>query len=419
MRKSIAIIGGGPAGSTLATYLARKGYKVGIFQSGKHSELFVGESLVPALIPILRELGIEDRVKKFSKYKPGATVWVSPDIEASITFGQSEGKIPEYSYNTVRKQFDKLVFDNAIENGAVKFEVKAKIEIAENGNLKLSEDTLQPTNNFFNGQPDLIVDASGRRKMITNLLKLKTVQGNRKDVALFAHMSNIDFKVEDSNIHTHRSEKGWCWRIPLPDRTSIGIVVDEDHLSKYGSKVEEQFDNYTKQDRFLAPFFEQGERISGIQKFTNYQLRTEKLYGKNWVIVGDAGGFVDPVFSSGLFLAMKYGKIVAEAIDDQSMYTLDNYQREFTKELESWKKIINTWYSGRFFLTYLIGQDRMKTMLGRKSEPHIVKNFARIFTGEAVTKKYSMGLFLFMCGPLQDFMKTFRMHKYNRKDYAL
>lgn len=417
MSKSIAIIGGGPAGSTLASFLAKKGYKVGVFQSKKHPELFVGESLVPAIMPIIQELGIEEEVKQFSRLKPGATVWVSPDIAASIEFSQSEGQVPDYAYNTLRKDFDKLLFDTAKKNGATIFNFNAGLQV-QGDRILLNEETLTETGDFFDGQPNLIIDASGRRKVITNLLKLNTVQGNRKDVALFSHMKNIDLKQEPSNIHTHRCEKGWCWRIPLQDRTSIGIVVDQNHLKKYGKSTEEQFDNYIQNDPFLAPFFKSGERIAGVQKFSNYQLRTDKLFGPNWAIIGDAAGFVDPVFSSGLYLAMKYGRKVAEAVQGET-YSFEDYQNEFTKELESWKKIINTWYNGRFFTTYLIGQDRSATAFGKRIEPHIVKNFSRIFTGEAVTGRYSMSLYLFMSGPLQDFMKLFRMHKYNKQDYAL
>ena len=113
--KTIAIIGGGPSGCSLATLLKRKGYTVAVFHLEKRPEIIVGESLVPAIIPYLRKLGVEDEVKSYSTYKPGASVWVNKDEEATSPFSFGGGGLPPYAYNVPRIKFDKTIFDLAVK----------------------------------------------------------------------------------------------------------------------------------------------------------------------------------------------------------------------------------------------------------------------------------------------------------------
>ena len=126
--KQVAIIGGGPSGSALAIKLARSGIRTAIFHSGKRPELIVGESLIPAVIPIIRDLGIEDAMKPFSVFKPGATVWLSKDERASIVFSQANGDLPPYAYQTPRDKFDELLLDKAAAEGARIFPFHATLE---------------------------------------------------------------------------------------------------------------------------------------------------------------------------------------------------------------------------------------------------------------------------------------------------
>ena len=325
--KTVAIIGGGPSGCALATLLKRQGFKVAVFYIAKRPEIIVGESLVPAIIPMLRELGIEDEVKLYSTYKPGASVWVNKDEEATSPFSYGQGSIPDYAYNVPRVKFDKTLFDLAVREGVQFFEHVAQIEKTGNGDeLKLGDDTLKFINNFFNGQPDLIVDASGRSRTISRLLNIPTKNGYRKDVALFSHMVNTE-KIEPYNIHLHRLEKGWAWRIPLPDRISIGVVINPKHLEEFGSTKEERYDNYLKSEPTLQKFTSMGKRATGVAQYDNYQLISQKMYGTNWVLNGDAGGFLDPIFSSGLFLAIKGSFRLARIIVMEKIQTMLNTKK--------------------------------------------------------------------------------------------
>ena len=247
--KTIAIIGGGPSGCTLAVLLKRKGYKVAVFYLEKRPELIVGESLVPAIIPLLRKLGIEDEVRSYSTLKPGASVWVSKDEQANSPFSCGDGDLPHYAYNVPRDKFDKTIFDLAVREEVTFFSRAAKLErVGVTDEIRLSDETTALINDYFGGQPDLIVDASGRSRIVSRLLNIPSIEGKRKDVALFAHLSDAE-KIEPFDIHLHRLDKGWLWRIPLPDRISFGVVIDPAHLEKFGVNKEERFDNFIKDRR--------------------------------------------------------------------------------------------------------------------------------------------------------------------------
>jgi flavin-dependent dehydrogenase len=417
--KSVAIIGGGPSGCALATLLKRKGYKVAVFYLEKRPEIIVGESLVPAIVPFLRKLGVEDEVKAYSTYKPGASVWVSRDEEATSPFSFGGGGLPPYAYNVPRVKFDKTIFDLAVREGVTFFQQAAKIEKTGNGDeLKLSDDTIAGINDYFNGQPDLIVDATGRSRTISRLLDIPTKEGYRKDIAIFAHLSNAE-KIDPYNIHLHRLDKGWNWRIPLPGLTSVGIVINPEHLKEYGTTKEEQYDNLLKADETLRKFTANAKRETGVAQYNNYQLISQKMWGSNWLLTGDAGGFLDPIFSSGLFLAIKGAFRAADAIDKGTDAAFKQYQKEQLYELKIWQKLVDTWYSGRLFTLFKVGQDRLDTAFGRFIGPHMQRHLTRIFSGEAVYRNYSRVFLNFVMGSMLDMMKLGRLHNRNVKDLEI
>jgi flavin-dependent dehydrogenase len=417
--KSVAIIGGGPAGATLGTLLARKGHQVAIFHSDVRPELIVGESLLPAIIPIMREVGIEEEVKKFSIFKPGASVWMDDGFENDAPFTMGKGKMPDYAYNTPRDQFDLAVLSAAEKAGVRIFRMVAKVE---KGNAQkeilLSNETIESSGNFFNGQPDLIIDATGRARLFARLLDVPSKVGSRKDTALFAHVSETH-KIDNGNINLHRMSKGWAWRIPLPGRISVGIVVDQQVLNEFGKTKEEQYDNFIEQEPLMKRFTQGSSRLTGVTKYTNYQLISESMFGPGWAMVGDASGFLDPIFSTGLYLGMKSGRDLAYAIMEDTNQALRNYQQVRFDELRMWQKVIDTWYSGRLFTLFYVGQDRMNTRFGQMVAPMMRTQLTRIFTGEAVSTRYSRNFLQFVTGPLIDTMKKYGLHNRDVKDLKI
>jgi len=405
-QRSIAIIGGGPAGACLGALLAKKGWKAGIFHTDKRPPLIVGESLLPAVIPYLRELGIEDQVKSYSVYKPGATVCLGLDksdiVSASFTF--AEGKLPAYSYNTPRDVFDETMLSTAERAGAKVFRISAKLEKTsadtevkgeQPDGVRLTEETLSRIDNFFGGQPDMIADATGRNRLIPKLLDHPVRTGGRSDVALFAHLTNAKM-YDEGHIHLDYLTKGWSWRIPLPGKVSLGIVIDPAHLKQYGESIEKQYDGFVKDEPSLKFFSEESTRVSPVVRYTNYQLISDRMYGPNWILIGDSAGFVDPVFSSGLYLSMKSAFAAADALTISSSRAMEKYQEDRVREFELWQRVIDTWYNGKLFNLYRAGQKYKNSFLGKRMELRVRKRLARILTGEAASDPWTMRVFEYL-----------------------
>lgn len=392
--RTVAIIGGGPAASTLAVLLARAGIRVGLWHKPKSAPLIVGESLVPAIIPMLRRLGVEDEVRKYSTLKPGATFNLTPDIAFSFFFENLKG-LPRYAYNVPRDKFDHTLLEAAQTAGAAVFETAAEVSrVPGTDRVELSAATLAATGGFFTHAPDLIVDATGRLRLLPNLLGIRSHEGRRKDIALFAHVDQTQLDHE-GHVHTTRLERGWSWRIPLPGRVSVGMVVPAEHLPKYGATKEERFDNLLRQEPNLRQVTGAAQRLSPVLEYTNYQLVSERIVGDGWALVGDTAGFIDPVFSSGLFLGMNGAFLLAEAIKKGSPSSLHQYQKAVKHHLETWHEIVDYWYNGRLFTCFKVGEKLRDTLLVKLTFPHMNKHMGRIFGGAASNSAYSIGLLRF------------------------
>src|ERR1051326_3718521 len=421
---TVAILGGGPTASTLATLLARAGKRPVIFHLAKRTPLVVGESLVPAIIPMLRLLGVEEQIKSFSTFKPGATVNVGPKVNFSFPFDQLRMTLPKYAYNVPRDKFDEALLENAKKAGAKVIEAAAKLErVAGTDRGKLGEETLKTAGDAFapdkskvqspkskepltpalspsdgerekTGQPDLIVDATGRVRLLPKLLDLPSKKGPREDTALFAH---VDKTQLDSvgHVHTTRLDHGWSWRIPLPDRVSVGVVIGTEFLPKFGTTKEERFDNLLKQDSILRTVAGEAKRLSPVAEYTNYQLVSTRVVGDGWSLVGDTAGFIDPVFSSGLFIGMQSAVELTETICKGTPEAFKEYEQHVIHHLQSWHEIVEYFYNGRLFTCFHVGQMLKDNLLVKLSFPHLNKHFGRIFSGAASTSAYSLALLKF------------------------
>lgn len=396
--RTVAIVGGGPTGSALAFHLCRAGIDVALFEKRSRPPIVVGESLVPATIPFIQELGIEDEVRAYSTFKPGATFVFNPEENLSFAFDEVRTARTKYSYNVPRDKFDASLARVAERSGATIVRETAKVErIGTSDRVRLSDATLELTRGLLTEQPDLIVDCSGRVRLLPNLLRLPFTHGTRRDTALFAHCEGIN-QVVEGNVHTDMLERGWAWRIPLPDRMSVGLVIDADHIKTFGATIEEQFDRYLQHDPVIKLWGPAPKRVTPVLKYTNYQLVSQRGYGNGWALCGDTFGFVDPVLSSGLLMAFDSAKAISSAIiaggDDRAM---KRYEKHVITHLTNWHRTIDHFYSGRLFTLFRVGEVAKQSMLGKLLNFHFTKHLPRVFTGEATTKRYSVGLMDFMC----------------------
>lgn len=396
--RSVAIVGAGPTGAALAYYLGRAGIKVALFDRKSRPPIVVGESLVPATVPFLRELGIEDEVRSYSTLKQGATFVLGPDEVLNFRFDEVRGATTSYSYNVPRDQFDASIARVAEKSGARIIHETARLErVPGTDRVILSSESLAHSEDALGGLPDLIVEAGGRSRLLPNLLDLPYETGGRKDTALFAHCDGIG-QVVEGNVHVDRLERGWSWRIPLPGKMSVGLVIDSEFIKKFGDTTERQFDNYLEYDPIIKLWGGSPRRRTTVLKYSAYQLISKRAVGDGWVLCGDSFGFVDPVFSSGLLMAFDSARALAEAIAaGGSKRDLASYEKHVRRHLSGWHRTIEHWYNGRLFTLFRVGKVVGETPWGKLMDFHFRKHVPRVFSGESSTSRYSVGLVDFMC----------------------
>ncbi len=389
--RTIGIIGCGPSGATLASFLAKKGMDVTIFDDGRRPDLIVGESLIPAIIPVLRKLDLEKRVAAICQHKPGVSFTLGEDERIDFTFQSLAGTpMPTYAYNSPRPAFDQLLDKRAEELGAKRAKVRAKVERMNGDQLRLADETLAQAPWLNGKQPDLLVDATGRNRLFARTLELPAELGPRKDVAYFAHYTGCDLPTPEGQVLIGRLENGWAWRIPLRDSLSIGIVLNKDDAAKFGNTPEERLEGIINHDPLLAKAGMNRKRVSEVATYANYQLVSTRGHGPGWVMVGDAFGFVDPMLSPGMWLALRSGELLAEKLDD-----LPAYSMEMRKLIKSWMDLVEYFYDGRIFSMYKTGtffEEKFPGWLSNSMHQFFNKRISCMAAGQTTTSRFGHGL---------------------------
>ncbi len=408
-RLRVAIIGAGPSGSALSALLAREGADVTLFDEDRRPELLVGESLVPAVTPILQRLGVERDTALFSRVKPGVSFVWSPTDRFGFTFSRFAPAVFPYAYNIPRPRFDEALRDRALAAGVHHVVGRARLEPASDGTgaeLILAPETLAAAPSLDGRQPDLIVDATGRARHAARALGIRADLGPRKDVAHFAHFTGFRWDDAPGQVLIARGPAGWSWCIPLEDRLSVGIVLGQDDAGELGRSPEERLERAIATDPWLRSVVGGGTRVTGVATYANYQLTSQRGHGPGWVMIGDAFGFVDPMLSPGVFLALRSAELVAESIGPflrrrgsvsaaELSTALDSYAAIQTAMLIAWRELVDYLYDGRLAALMRAGRAWMSgnpSAVKRAAQRHIERHVGLLASGAATTSPYSRGL---------------------------
>jgi len=325
LQVDVLIIGGGPAGSTAATFLARKGWKVLLLEKDSHPRFHIGESLLPMNLPILERLGVLEQVKAIGTFKPGAEFPIVGDGDGNglayntFRFERALNPLFGYAYQVKREEYDQILFNHARANGVdARERVKVeKVEFGSNGRPVLAQ-ARNADGSTFTVQPRYIVDASGRDTFFGSQLKLKQKNPLHASAAIFSHFTGVERRPgEDAgNITVQRFSHGWMWLIPLQQGVmSIGAVCFPEYLKQRRGESEEFLMQTVLGEEQVAARMTQAQRIAPVHVTGNYSYTCTQMTGPGWVMVGDAYAFVDPVFSSGVYLGMNSAEQAAQVVD--------------------------------------------------------------------------------------------------------
>ena len=363
----LIVIGGGPAGSTVATLVAEQGHRVLLLEREAEPKFKIGESLIPATYWTFKRLGMLEKLRASHFPQKYSVQFYSRTGKASspFYFFQTNPHESAVTWQVLRSEFDEMLLDNAKEKGV---EVKRGIRVRE---VLFEGDTatgvvIQGTNGIRETlKTTVIVDSTGQRSLIGRQLDLNTTEPNLKMASLFTHYEGghrdegID---EGATLILHTEEKdSWFWSIPLPyDRTSIGVVGEIDYLLQNrrdaNGRLDAQriFTEELEKCPALKMRLDGAEQLFPIQTTKDFSYRASRIAGNNWVLVGDAFGFLDPVYSTGLFLALKSGEMAADTIieafrkDVFSAAQLGNFGPAFVDGMEAFRKLVYAFYTKEF-----------------------------------------------------------------------
>lgn len=314
----VFVIGAGPAGSTTATLLARAGLKVVMVDKCRHPRFHIGESLLPHNLPLLDRLGLRHTMEDTAMRKHGIE-FVSPYHDHTVRFDFAHGldKRFPYSFQVRRSDFDNMLVRNAAANGVEVIEECRVTDVALDApdasmiTARLADGRVQ------NWQARFVVDASGRDTLLANKLGLKTRNPHNNSAALFGHFTNARRLTgrDEGHISIIWFEHGWFWFIPLSDgTTSVGAVCPAEVFKTRGTDLETFFRSLIALSPELQDRLKNATLQGEVTATGNYSYFTSCAIGSRYLLAGDAAAFIDPVFSTGVYLAMNSGFEAAEAV---------------------------------------------------------------------------------------------------------
>ena len=358
----VAIVGGGPAGSVAAALLARAKRRVIVLERDKFPRFHIGESLLPFSMQAFTRLGLHEKFARagFMEKFGGEMYGACGDDGVKFYFEDGFRSQTDRSYQVTRADFDKLLLDHAAESGA---EVREETSVDK---IDFSEDDATLATSSGQICARYVIDASGRNSILGAKFKLKRNYEHLQKVSIFAHYDGMSRAEGRDGTLTRmvRAIDRWFWVIPLSaTRTSVGVVLDGAVYKKSGLSAEDFLQQAIEEQPILMQQMHDAERVTPVRTAADFSYRSTQLTGDRWMLAGDAAGFIDPVFSSGVFLAVLAGEQAADALHvvldhpRKRRKLFARYENNINKAMDVYLRFVDAWYSKEFIEVFLHPQD--------------------------------------------------------------
>lgn len=362
MQHDVVIAGGGPAGSTVAALVARRGYRVLLLERSSTTGFKIGESLMPATYWTFQRLGLLDTMRESAFPVKGSVQFFSADGRAATPFYFEDHDPHESSrtWQVLRSDFDRLLLDLAAGDGAeIRRGVSATRVLFEDDRatgleIRNENGTLEQISSR------VVVDATGQSSLLARQLEILEPEPRLRHASYFTHFAGaVRDEGRDAGatliLHTE-TRRSWFWFIPLPeDRVSVGVVGPVDYLvGDRDGNPEQVFQEELSRCPALQARLVSARRVLPVKVIRDYSYTVRTLAGKGWVLAGDAAGFVDPIYSTGVYLALVSGEMAADAIcdalahNDLSPQRLGTFEADLRRGMKAMAKLVLAFYSPDF-----------------------------------------------------------------------
>lgn len=358
----VVILGGGPGGSTLASCLAQRGRRALVLERERFPRFHIGESLLPQSCEVFKKLGLVEKLDAQFLRKYGARFLCSATRRVqAYSFADAFDPTFTFAYQVQRADFDHLLLKHAAELGAEVREEWEATEVVFEGSRAVGVRARSSTDpsKTVEIEASVVVDATGRDTLLASRMRRKANIAMLDKTALFAHYTGVfrEKGIHEGNIQIVIFEHGWLWFIPFRgELSSVGMVVSPSWIKqrKKGESLDELYDRALAESCWATEFLAGAKRQTPVNALADFSYRVDQLAGDGWLFVGDAGGFLDPLFSTGAHLAIKGADLAAGAIDealrsgDCSRQAFASYEASVRYAADLFLGVVQAFYGERF-----------------------------------------------------------------------